>query len=176
VTKQYADEMKAAVKEINMITGDPITRRDALCELASIPMIAMGRTQTLKASRYEEMLKLCTAAHEAANVYCLKGDPVRAMEQFRRLLSTETFALLPNVDLTEEDRLHVVNHLTDALLQMPEKDMGQIVKAWTTAMQGARERHDEVIYDEAMTNFAVMRALWRNEDAIKQLMPLTSHW
>ena len=98
------------------------------------------------------------------------------MDQLGKLLSTETFALLPNVDLTEEDRLHAVNHLTDALLQLPEKDMGHIVNAWTTVMKGAKVRRDEVMYDEAMTNFAVMRTLWRGEDAIRRLIPLTSHW
>ena len=114
--------------------------------------------------------------YEAGKIYALSGDPVRAMDQLGRFLSTETFALLPNVDLTEEDRLHAVNHLTDALLQLPEKDMGHIVNAWTTAMKGAKVRRDEVMYDEAMTNFAVMRTLWRGEDAIRRLIPLTSHW
>jgi transcriptional regulator with XRE-family HTH domain len=56
--------IQATIKEMNMTTGDEITRRDALCELASIPMIAMGKTQTLKATRYEEMLRFCTVALE----------------------------------------------------------------------------------------------------------------
>jgi hypothetical protein len=54
--------------------------------------------------------------------------------------------------------------------------MGHIVTAWTTAMEGTQARRNEVMYDEAMTNFAIMRALWPGEDAIKKLVPLTSHW
>jgi hypothetical protein len=54
--------------------------------------------------------------------------------------------------------------------------MGQIIKAWTAGMKGAQGRHNEVIYDEAMANLAIMKALWRSEEAIRKLMPLTSHW
>jgi tetratricopeptide (TPR) repeat protein len=116
--------------------------------------------------------------YEAAKVYCLKGDPARAIEQTGKLIETDTEALafLPYVDLTAGVRLHAINHLTNALLQLPERDMGQIVNAWTIAMQGAQERHNEVMYDEAMANFAIMQTFWRGEQAIRQLIPLTSHW
>jgi hypothetical protein len=113
---------------------------------------------------------------EAAKIYSLKGDPVGAMDQFRKLISTETFALLPGVGLTEEDRPHAVNHLVEAMLQLPERDKEHIVRAWTIAMMGAQERHDDVMYDDAMANFAIMRNLWHGEQAIRQLIPLTSHW
>src|SRR5579864_2070207 len=60
---------------MNMTMGDPITRRDALCELASIPMISLGKTQSLKASRYEEILRFCTVALEGCWELYRGGDP-----------------------------------------------------------------------------------------------------
>jgi hypothetical protein len=114
--------------------------------------------------------------YEAAKIYCLKADPVRAIDQLGKLINTEKLALLPGVDLTEGGRLHAVNHLVDAMLQLPERDMRQIAKAWTNAMQGAQERRNEKMYDKAMANFEVMKFFWHHEQAIRQLMPLTSHW
>jgi hypothetical protein len=58
-----------------MTTGDPITRRDALCELASIPMITLGDTHTLYARHYEEMLRYCTVALEGCWELYRGGDP-----------------------------------------------------------------------------------------------------
>jgi hypothetical protein len=114
--------------------------------------------------------------YEAAKIYSLKGDPVQAIQRFRRLMNTETLVLLPGIDLTEGERLHAVNHLVEAMLQLPERDIEQVAKTWANAMQGAQERHNEVMYDEAMANFAIMQTFWRGEQAIRQLIPLTSHW
>jgi hypothetical protein len=113
---------------------------------------------------------------EAAKIYCLKGDPLSAISQLGALIDLETLVLVPGVNTSERERLLAVNILTLSLLQLPERDMGQIIYAWTTAMEAAREYHHEVMYDEAMANFAIMHNLWRGEQAIRQLIPLTSHW
>src|SRR5205085_4477844 len=74
--------IQAAIKELHTMTGDLITRRDALCELASIPLISLGKTQTLKASRYEEMLRYCTAALEGCWELYRGSDPVGIQHAF----------------------------------------------------------------------------------------------
>jgi hypothetical protein len=68
-----------------MNTGDvtsQITRREALCELASIPMIALGKTQTLQARRSEEMLRYCTAALEGCWELYRGNDPLGKRHAF----------------------------------------------------------------------------------------------
>ena len=61
--------IQCALKDFEMTNNHApdyeITRRKAICELASVPLIALGRNQTLSSRRYEEMLRYCTAALEA---------------------------------------------------------------------------------------------------------------
>jgi transcriptional regulator with XRE-family HTH domain len=349
--------VQAAVKDMTMTTGDDITRRDVLCELASIPLISLGKTQTLKATHYEETLRFCTAAIEgcwelyrgsdpvgaqhafeccctyvplletiahdslklrkgalnlaaqyaiiktmlgwhflkrtesighavnalglskesgdillqmvarcklsytyitaknyakaletmqegehilkeyqcrkngpvvplgmignfysgysiaqayngidpdatlgiatssapldrriafseftiseqaieAAWTYSTKGDTEQAMIWLKKLVDPDTLA--PRVSTQSEyERHETLNILTGALLQAEEKDMEHIVCAWTKTMEWIQAHQKEVLYDGAMANLAIMRSLWPREDAIRRLMPLTSHW
>jgi hypothetical protein len=69
-----------------------------------------------------------------------------------------------------------MNLLTSALLQSQERDMKHIIRAWTAGMEGAQALKNEVKYQEAMTNFAVMQAFWPGEKGILKLVPLTEHW
>src|SRR5579864_1911876 len=54
---EMSADIQAAIKDMHMTTGDDITRREALCELASIPLFALGKHGTLHTRRYEEMLR-----------------------------------------------------------------------------------------------------------------------
>ena len=54
--------------------------------------------------------------------------------------------------------------------------MGQVIKAWVKAMEWTQTHKREVLYQEAMSNFAVMRALYPGEQTIIRLAPLTEHW
>jgi transcriptional regulator with XRE-family HTH domain len=114
-------------------------------------------------------------AMEAAWVYCTKGDSERAMKWLKKLIDPETLASCTDTQ-SEYERYETLNILTGALLQSEEKDMEHIIHAWTRTIEWATTHQKEVLYDAAMTNLAVMRNLWPREDAIKKLMPMTSHW
>ena len=59
-----------------------LTRRTALLELASLPLVALGRNQTLAARHYEEILRYCTAALEACWQLYRDSDPVGTRHAF----------------------------------------------------------------------------------------------
>jgi transcriptional regulator with XRE-family HTH domain len=71
--------VQSALKEIDhMNIGNPayqITRREALCELASVPWIALGQKQPIHSWRYPDMLLYCTAALEACWQLYRSSDP-----------------------------------------------------------------------------------------------------
>ena len=91
-------------------------------------------------------------------------------------IDLETFA--PRFDVPQSKRgwIETINVMTRTLLQGAERDMKRIISAWQIGMQGAQTLKDETRYQEAMTNFEIMRALWPREKAITELVPLTSHW
>jgi transcriptional regulator with XRE-family HTH domain len=66
---EITNTIRATIKEFDtMNMGDStykITRREAMYDLAVLPMMALGHHQTLPTRRYEEMLRYCTAALEA---------------------------------------------------------------------------------------------------------------
>jgi transcriptional regulator with XRE-family HTH domain len=82
VPDEMTTAIQAAIKELYMTTGDKITRRDALCELVSIPMITLGKAHTLHSRRYEEVLRYCTAAFEACWELYQNSDPIGRRHAF----------------------------------------------------------------------------------------------
>jgi transcriptional regulator with XRE-family HTH domain len=78
--------VQSALKEIDhMNMGNPtyqITRREALCELASVPWIALGQKQPLHSRRYPDMLLYCTAAFESCWELYQDSDPVGRSHAF----------------------------------------------------------------------------------------------
>jgi transcriptional regulator with XRE-family HTH domain len=113
---------------------------------------------------------------EIAWICAAKGDPEQATIWLEKLIDTETLAAHQGLPLSESDRIGAINILTDALLQSKERDMGRIIRTWKTSMEGAITLKHEVMYQEAQANFTRMQILWPGEQAIRRLMPLTSHW
>ena len=111
---------------------------------------------------------------EAARVCSAKGDFKQAMIWIGKRIDLETLA--PRVSQSKRGQIHAINILTTSLLQSRERDMGKIIATWKAGMEGAHALRHEGRYQDAMTNFAVMRALYPSEDAIRRLLPLTSHW
>jgi tetratricopeptide (TPR) repeat protein len=75
--------IQCALKDFTQMNpNDEITRRTALIELASLPMIALGRNQTLSSRRHEETLRHCTAALEACWQLYRSSDPVGPQHAF----------------------------------------------------------------------------------------------
>jgi hypothetical protein len=117
---------------------------------------------------------LTTQWLEAALTCCRNGDSAQAMRWAGKRIDTETFA--PLVPQSEQGRTETINVLTRALLQSKERDMEQIITAWTAGMERAQALKSEESYEKAMTNFEIMRTFWPNEQAIIKLLPLTAHW
>jgi transcriptional regulator with XRE-family HTH domain len=113
---------------------------------------------------------------EAAWTCCYKGNHKQARMWLEKRIDSETFAPLPSVPQSKNGRIESVNILTRALLQSEERDMERIIAAWTAGMEGAQVLKGEERYQEAMTNFEIMRTFWPNEQAIIKLLPLTVHW
>lgn len=111
---------------------------------------------------------------EASRACSSKGDSAQTMKWLTKIIDPET--LVTHVPMKAGAQITVLSGLVSALLQSPERDMERIVKIWTMSMEGAKALLAEQKYRKAMTNFAVMRSLWPGEPAIRQLMPLTSHW
>jgi tetratricopeptide (TPR) repeat protein len=112
---------------------------------------------------------------EVAWAYCTKGDPKQAMTWLKKLINPETLVSCQDAQ-SEYEKIETLNILTGTLLQSPERDMGHIIRAWTKTMEWTQALKREVMYDEAMLNFVRMQVLWPSEQAIKKLVPLTSHW
>jgi transcriptional regulator with XRE-family HTH domain len=111
---------------------------------------------------------------EAARVCSAKGDFKQAIVWVGKRIDLETLA--PCVPQSKRGQIHAINILTTSLLQSQERDMGHIIRVWKAGMEGAHALRHEGRYQDAVTNFAIMRNLWRGEQAIRQLVPLTSHW
>jgi len=111
---------------------------------------------------------------EAATTCNSRGNSRQAMKWLERIIDPET--LVSRIPQSEGRRITSLLSLASILLQSPERDMGQIIRVWTASMEGAKVLRGEQKYRNAMTNFAIMRALYPGERAIRELMPLTSHW
>ena len=113
---------------------------------------------------------------EAAHTCVAKGTPKQAMLWIGKRIDLETFTPRPDVPQSERGRIETINVMTRALLQGEERDMGRTASAWQIGMEGAQALRDETRYQEAMTNFEIMRAFWPSEQTILELVPLTEHW
>jgi transcriptional regulator with XRE-family HTH domain len=113
---------------------------------------------------------------EAAWTCDSKGDPTQAMVWLKKLIDLETLAPCPNVPQSEWERIGAVNIMTHSLLQSKKRDMYQITHIWKMGMMGAKALKHEGRYEEAITNFEIMRAFWPSERNIVELLPLTAHW
>ncbi len=113
---------------------------------------------------------------EAANVCCAKGDPSQTMHWLGKRIDPETLAARSDVAQSERGRIETINVMTRALLQSKDRDMERIISVWTAGMQGAKALKDEMLYNEAMTNFEGMQIVWPGEKRITELRPLTEYW
>ena len=84
--------------------------------------------------------------------------------------------LAPVIPQTERGRIEAVNIMTNTLLQSPRRDLGKIIATWQVGMEGAKAYKNEIMYQEAIANFEIMKVLYPGEQAITKLVPLTEHW
>jgi tetratricopeptide (TPR) repeat protein len=72
--------------------------------------------------------------------------------------------------------VELLNTQTLAALKSPTRDMGQVIKSWKAAIQGAITLHSQQRFEEACTVYEVMEGVWPGEPRIRQLRDLVVHW
>jgi len=111
---------------------------------------------------------------EAARICCTKGDYKQTQVWLEKRINWET--LSPVIPQTERGRIEAINIMTNALLQSPRRDLGKIITTWRVGIEGAKAYKNEIMYQEAVANFEVMKVLYPGEQAVMKLAPLTEHW
>ena len=98
-----------------------------------------------------------------------------ASAAFAQAVNPET--LLPTIPIpSERTRVQIVNHQALVALKQPQKDREHIIHIWTAGIQGAKALRSEQRFNEAMTAYHMMQALWPDEPVIEDLEDLTQHW
>jgi transcriptional regulator with XRE-family HTH domain len=91
------------------------------------------------------------------------------------VVDPQTQMLKLSVD-SERSRIDTINHMTLAALKRPNKDKELIVPLWMAGMQGAKNLRSEQRYEEALTAYGIMEALWSDDAQIRDLRDLMGHW
>ncbi len=103
------------------------------------------------------------------------GQYDKAFDAFSQVVDPKTQALKLPVT-TERSRIQTINHMTLAALKRPNKDKELIVPLWMAGMQGAKNLRSEQRYEEALTAYGIMEALWSDDARIRDLRDLMEHW
>ena len=112
--------------------------------------------------------------HEGLAYYHLKQYK-DASTSFAQAIDPET--LLPQLPIVSERiRVEIINHQVLTSLMLPNKDKEQIIHSWITGMQGAQALRSERRFNEAVTAYRIMQALWPDEKDIEELEDLAQHW
>jgi len=99
----------------------------------------------------------------------------KALEIFGQAIDLKTLAAKVPAS-SERVRIEIINNETLASLKSPQKNMELSVKLWTAGIQGAIDLHSEQRFNEALTAYNIMQALWPGDKRIKELRDLTRHW
>jgi DNA-binding XRE family transcriptional regulator len=104
------------------------------------------------------------------------------LEQYNQALSTLEQAidfetLAPKMPASSARvRIEIINHATLASLKSPTKDMERSIYLWKAGIQGAIDLRSEQRFNEALTAYDIMQALWSGDRRIKELHDLMQHW
>jgi hypothetical protein len=74
--------LRAAIEDAHAMNIDVITRREALCTLAALPVATLGKKPVVSPSHYDEMLRHCTAALEGCWQLYRSSDPIGTKHAF----------------------------------------------------------------------------------------------
>jgi transcriptional regulator with XRE-family HTH domain/tetratricopeptide (TPR) repeat protein len=107
--------------------------------------------------------------------YYYLGQYDGAFVAFEKVVDLRTQALKLPV-ASERTRIEVINHMALSALKRPNKDKELIVPLWIAGIQGARNLRSEQRYEEALTAYSIMEALWSDDAQIRDLRDLTGHW
>ncbi len=114
-------------------------------------------------------------AYYTGQVHYYMGQYNEAFAAFAKVVDPQTQALKLPV-ASERSRIETINRLTLAALKRPQKDKELIVPLWMAGMQGAKDLRSEQRYEEALTAYGIMEALWSDDPQIRDLRDLMGHW
>jgi hypothetical protein len=168
-----------------------MTRREALCALATLPMITFGlgspgRTvaspQLGKATEMDPgnechaFLEFTRAdlPLEVGYTYCYQGNQTKAMAFLETLVDPITLTV--KEPTSERGRLDAIRMMALSTLKAKERDMEKSVYFWTAAMESARALQSEWGFNEALSIYELMELLWPQEPRLADLRSLIVHW
>lgn len=93
-----------------------------------------------------------------------------ALDSFAQIIDPHT--LSSKMPIAERIRIEVLNHQALAFLKSPEKDMEQVIKIWTMAIQEATKLQSTQRFNEAVVIYEIMQAIWPAEKRIEELREL----
>lgn len=102
------------------------------------------------------------------------GNQDNAMSSFHQMLDEKT--LKPKLPQSERTRIETLSLMAMSSLKRPERDMEETIHYWRAAMGGARTLQSELRFNEAMTAYHVMDALWSGDPRVRELQDLAVHW
>jgi transcriptional regulator with XRE-family HTH domain len=102
------------------------------------------------------------------------GDQKNAMASFGRMIDTQTLAA--KIPQSERTRVETLNVMAMSSLKRPNKDLEETTHYWKAAIQGARTLQSELRFNEALTAYQVIDALWPGESRVRELRDLAVHW
>ena len=102
------------------------------------------------------------------------GDHTSAMTSFSRMIDMDT--LSAKVPQSERTRVETLNVLTMSSLKRKDKDLEETARYWKAAIVGARTLQSELRFNEALTAYQVIDALWSGEPRVKELRDFVAHW
>ncbi|HZR44452.1 MAG TPA: helix-turn-helix transcriptional regulator [Ktedonobacteraceae bacterium] len=125
---------------------------------------------------------LVYAEHNRAHLFMYEGLAYYHLRQYKDASTSFAQAIDPETLLSqlplssERVRVEIINHQVLASLMLPNKDKEQIRYGWVAGMQGAQALRSEQRFNEAMTAYRIMQALWPDEKDIEELEEFTQHW
>jgi transcriptional regulator with XRE-family HTH domain len=141
--------------------------------------IALGKAGEFDPSEENYAFMLFTPTDvplETGLIYQNKGDQGNAMVHFQTIVDPQKLTLVSPLVGGERDRVSALNSMTLSVLNGKERDMDEVIRIWTAAIQGATALQSELFFDDAVTTYHVMKYVWPGERRIEDLYPLTVHW
>ncbi len=111
---------------------------------------------------------------EDGMTYAHLGLYQEALDSFAQIVDPET--LSSKMPVAERVRVEALNNQALALLKSPQKNMEQAIKVWTAGIQEATKLQSSQRFNEAVTIYEIMEAVWPGEKRIEELRELTAHW
>lgn len=111
---------------------------------------------------------------ETGQTYCYWGNQAKAMEALEQIVDPATLATKEL--MSERGRLDVIRLMALSSLRGKGRDIEKTIYFWTMAMESAKALQSEWGFNEMLTIYELMEAVWPEENRIIDLRDLIAHW